>query len=519
MADYNGQVNTNVEYDSYFWVRWAHGDVDIANNKTKISWACGVTPGHMFGSNAIKMSAVTINGVQVYGGGTYSNFTDYQEHTLGSGVLEIPHNPDGTKTFTISPFTGWLWEDHNYSSNGGSFELPAIPRKATITAAYDFNDQQNPVIYFDNPGGLRMDVWLEPNPVGDHLCERESIPNTGSYTWSLTDAERDALRNKCPGNDCTIRLGLYSYAGNTQEADYQDKKFTMTENTATKPSVNINVSLNNGSLDKKFDGMYIQGKSRLDIELSASGKYGASIQQNSYSATVGGKTYYNKKFTSDVIRNSGSVKITGRAKDSRQFTGSAETTVNFVEYSKPLVFPIGSENAIQCYRSDANGNRDGESTSLWLKANRFYYGLNGKNKCRLYWRYKLASEAWDDGHEWRELLSSDYPTNDYNASLDAGDYEFHILEAYTIQVMAEDDIGERDIKTLDVSTRDVALHLGKGGKNVAVGTYCDTSVPYTFYSEWDAIFNNDVYVGGNIYIGENKTTLKDYIKSVINGGG
>ena len=41
------------------------------------------------------------------------------------------------------------------------------------------------------------------------------------------------------------------------------------------------------------------------------------------------------------------------------------------------------------------------------------------------------------------------------------------------------------------------MHLGHGGKNVAVGTYCDCSKDYTFYSEWDAHFDKDVYIKGN----------------------
>ena len=97
--------------------------------------------------------------------------------------------------------------------------------------------------------------------------------------------------------------------------------------------------------------------------------------------------------------------------------------------------------------------------------------------------------------------------------------EFDLLQAYTVQIRAIDDIGEHDTKTLEVPTRDVALHLGRGGKNVSVGTYCDYSEDHTFYSEWKAIFNKDVVIGGDILIGEDKKTLRDYILSVINGGG
>ena len=215
----SGQINTNTAYDSYFWVKWSQsGDQDIPNNRTKIDWSCGVYCGHNFYTNAIKMSAVSINGVQVYGGGTYSNFSS-GNHTIASGTLDIQHNTDGTKTFSISSFTGWLYSSYNYSANATSYSLTTIPRKATITAAADFTDLDNPTISFSNPGGFPMDVWLEPNPVGDHLCVRTGIPNTGSYTWELTEEERNELRYQCIGNNCPIRLGLYSYVAGTQYSD------------------------------------------------------------------------------------------------------------------------------------------------------------------------------------------------------------------------------------------------------------------------------------------------------------
>lgn len=484
----SGRVNTNTEYDSHFWVKWEQiGDQDVTNNRTLIKWTCGLYSTHKFYQNAIKMSAVSINGTQVYSGGTYSNFTSEGDQTIASGTLWVTHDSDGTKTFSISPFTGWLYSNHNYSSNGAKYSLPQIPRKAMITAVADFADMDNPSISFSNLGGFTMDVWLEPNPVGDHLCVRKGISNTGKYTWTLTDAERDELRNRCAGTECTIRFGLYTHIGDATYSDYKDKKFTIKESTTTKPAVGMSISLNNGLLPNTFEGLCIQGKSKVNVNLSATGKNNANIQ--SYSATVDGKTYSSKEFTSDAIQNAGGIKIVGYAKDSRGFTGSAEQTINVIAYSKPLVIPLSSENAIQCYRSDGNGNRTGNSTSLWIKAKRSYYDVSQKNTCALQWRWKPLAEAWnDDIHLWNDLISkSNTATNEYNALIPG--VVFDVREAYTVQIRAIDDIGERDIKTLEIPTQDVALHLGRGGKNVSIGTYCDYSKDYTFYSEWIGIFD------------------------------
>ena len=483
------EIITNKEYDSYFWVRWEQASQDIPGNKTTINWSCGVYCGHSFLKNAIKMSAFTINGVQVYSGGTYSNF-DKGDHQIASGQLEVPHTSDGTKTFTISSFTGWLYSGHNYSSNGGSYTLPAIPRKATITAASDFADTDNPSISFSNPGGFAMDVWIEPNPVGDHFCVRNNIPNTGSYTWVLTDEERDELRNACVGTSCTIRLGLYSNVGGTIYSDYKDKKFTLTENAATKPEVFIGVSVDNGKLPSAFSDMYIQGKSKAFVTVSADAKYQSSIK--SYYAMVEGKKYESDAITSDVLQKSGMLYIFGYAVDSRGFTGFASEEIDVVEYSKPLVIPLSTENAILCYRSDGNGNRTGNSTSVWVKAKRSYYNLSNENTCALQWRRKLVTEAWDDTkHKWNDLIPySNKTTHEYNAQISG---VFDLRNSYTIQIMAIDAIGEFDIKTFEIPTRDVALHLGKGGKNVSVGTYCDYSRERTFYSDWEGIFDKGLW--------------------------
>ena len=65
-------IKTDVKYKSYFWVKWEVQEQDTASNKSTIAWSCGLSPGEQYYTNAIRMSAVTIDGVEVYAGGTYS---------------------------------------------------------------------------------------------------------------------------------------------------------------------------------------------------------------------------------------------------------------------------------------------------------------------------------------------------------------------------------------------------------------------------------------------------------------
>ena len=253
--------------------------IDVATNKSTIHWGLS-SVGGASNNYSTGPTTVTINGVQVY----YKARTEYNTYTFPaakgsvSGDIVIDHNTDGSKTINISISTAVWYGSGQVQTYSSTWTLDNIPRQAKITAASDFTDVDNPSITFSNPGGFRMDVWLEPNPVGDHLCVRENIPNTGSYTWELTDEERDALRNKCAGNYCPIRLGLYSYPGGVQIADYKDKTYTISENDKTKPSVGIGLSQNNGTLPSKFDGLYIQGKSKVNVSLTAKANYNSSVE-------------------------------------------------------------------------------------------------------------------------------------------------------------------------------------------------------------------------------------------------
>jgi hypothetical protein len=369
----SGQVNTNTEYASYFWVKWEQvGNQDIANNRTLINWYCGVSCGHSFFSNAIKMSPVIINGIQVYNGGTYSNLA-HGDFTLASGSMWIDHNADGTKTFSISPFTGWLYSNHNYASNGESYTLTSIPRQATLTAAPDFTDLDNPTITYSNPAGdaaTALEACISLTRANDDVKYR-AIPKTGtSYTFNLTDDERNLLRNNTTGPNRTVYFYVRTKFGSTQFHSAEGKTFTVVESDYTRPTLTMRVNLNNELLPSKFAEMYIQGKSKVDVSLSADGKYGASIAN--YWIEIDDKKYGAKSLTSDAIQRAGKVEIVGYAKDSRGFICTAEQSIDVIEYSKPSATVIA-------YRCNSSGEEDPEGAYMRVGFTGTITSLDGKN--------------------------------------------------------------------------------------------------------------------------------------------
>ena len=463
--------------------------------------------------------SITINGVTTSVSTTEQiSITQNSNTKAMSATVKVPHNADGSKSITISCTGSIPAASLTSTTCSSTVTLDTIARRATITSSPNFTDSDNPTVYYSNPAGnavAELMACISLNGTKDDIAYR-SIPKTGtsstlSYTFPLTTAERDLLRNNTTSGSRNVIFFIRTKIGSTlYYSQDTPKTFTVKETDDTRPTVTMTATLNNGSLPSEFDGMYIQGKSRLDVSISAEGKYSASI--TSFYATIGEETYNSDttpfSFLSNVLSKDGKVEVIGYAKDSRKFTGSNKQEIEVASYSKPLVIPLGSESAIQCYRSDGNGTRIGNSTSVWIKAKRSYYSLSGINNCALQWRRKLVTDEWDDGrHLWQDLIpKTDTKNTEYNALIP--NEVFDLRTSYSVQIRAIDDIGEKDIKNFEVPTQDVALHLGKGGKNVSVGTYCDYSKEYTFYSEWDAYFDKDVYVKGQ--------KLEDFINSVLN---
>lgn len=443
--------------------------------------------------------SITINGTTVTGssGDNQIYITQNSNTKAMSATVKVPHNADGSKSVAIS-CTGTIPAASLQSTTCAStVTLNSIPRQATITSSPNFTDAVNPTITYSNPAGnavAELMACISFTGANADIAYR-SISKTGtSYTFPLTTAEKDFLRNNTTGRSRYVTFKVRTKIGSTYyESKDTPKTFTVTETDATKPTVNLTATLNNTSLPSKFNGLYIQGKSRLDINVSATGKYSASII--SYSAKVGSTKYNLQSFTSNVLQESGKVEVIGYATDSRQSTGaSAKKELTVIEYSKPLVIPIGSETAIQCYRSDGNGKRVSSSTSVWVKAGRSYYTVSGTNQCAFEWRNKLTKETWNDStHKWKDLIPKSNTTAkaEYNALLLNEAFDTH--ESYSIQIRAIDDFGEYDRKDFEIPTEDVALHLGKGGKNVSIGTYCNYEVPYRFFVDWAGFFDKGLW--------------------------
>lgn len=486
----SGIVKTNTVYDSYFWVKWELASQNIAGNKSTISWSCGITPGHKFYSNAVKMSAVTINGSQVYAGGTYSNITDYKERTLASGTLDISHSSDGSKTFTVSAFSGKVWKQDSggyltSSAAAQSFALPTIPR-ATVPVIGAVVMGQTVTI------GLPRAVSSFTHTLTYTFGSASGTIAEGAGTeaqWAVPYDLAAQIPNNASG---TGTLTCKTYSGSTLIGT-QSVNFTATvpSNSATQPSDTIAVSPVS-SLAAPFNGLYIQGRTKAKITHTASGKYGATIK--SYASTVDGKTYTGKAPTTEILATPGTLTITGTATDSRGIVGTASSSITVLAYTPPSVERNTSTNALVCARALANGTLDDDGTLLYVACSRKFSAINGNNGASVQVRYKAESGEWS---AWVTFFAESASGDNY-AGIIAG-ITLAVESPYTIELRAVDKLGESGgTLSFALPTSEATLDLGEGGNSVGVGRRAHVGTEKRLDVAWNAYFEKGLQVGGNL---------------------
>lgn len=359
---------------------------------------------------------------------------------LGTWDVTVGHNADGSKAISV---TGWISHSQFSSSEQGyTHTLTTIPRQANITESSNFTDVQNPTIKFSNPGGFNMSVWLEPNPNGPHLAVRDNIPNTGSYTWELTDEERNQLREACKGKTCTIRIGLYS--NNKQWASYHDRTYTITNANPSFTSITATPV-------NPFGSLYLQGKSSIKLTINgAKGIYGSTI--TTYSIKGGDYSYSGESntYTTDVLSKSGDITFTATITDSRGFTASKTVKVTVTAYTLPTL-------TFETYRCDSSGTKDIiKGTYIYVKPTFTYCVITGnaiKTKS-IKINNTSKSTAFNSGQGY---VFSGYALN----------------TTHEVEVSITDNVGNTVTVIHDIDIGKVILNIPPHKNGVGWGRYCD----------------------------------------------
>ena len=424
--------------------------------------------------------------------------TDYRNWatvTLGTWTTDVKHNADGTLTLYIS--AGFSSESSSLSGGNlnGFIILNQIPREAKIITASNFNDEQNPTITFTNPGGFRINARLE---FGGTSIQRNNIPNTGTYTFQLTEEERNLLRSKCPNsNTLTVRQVIATYLNSETENrwNYQDKTMTIINANpvfSDFDSFDINpttVALTNNTHSN------VNGYSTIRVYIApnvkATAQKGASMVK--YQLVIGNKSVDIAYSDSDLetvygeIANSPIGVYNLYAVDSRgNSTLVTKLAQNTIEY-EDISF-ISSD----CKVVRSNGGV-GENAVLTLSGTIWNddFGQVTNSIKHVVCEYKETGQ--DDTH-WLSSPTTITPTvsdNTFNFSAQIGSQDtggvFDLQKSYNFRITITDELSTSLINLIPMASGIPNLSLSDNG----VGIMCD----------YDETKGGELQIGGEVYGG------------------
>lgn len=209
----------------YLTFAWEIASQSIDSNSTKISWTLKGAGGSST-TNWVWSApfSLTINGTKVY-----SSNERIQLHNgtvVSSGTTTIPHNADGTKSFTASAEAA-IYAYAINSTGSGTFSLPTINREVELKSATNFAYYENPKITYDNPAGSGISSLQAriADSSGTTIVAYRDISKTGtSYTFVLTDSERKSLIDLVPSGSTSIPIRFYIKYGTSTK--YLSRQFS-----------------------------------------------------------------------------------------------------------------------------------------------------------------------------------------------------------------------------------------------------------------------------------------------------
>lgn len=422
---------------------WSLVSQDIASNISTIYWRVTVVGGsssyyYHYRDYTDAFGEVLVNS---------NSRTKRYKGDLANGYKTFYHDVNGNFSFgahvVASVYTSSVNED-----TSGSWSLPTIPRQAHITnLPASFTDEENPWFDFTNPANWSCNAWLEPNPSGPHYAGRTITGTGGRYTWNLSEAERNQLRQACKGNSCTIRVGLYS--NGTTWASYHDRAFIIKDpmpitGTPTWKSTNLSTLADTSTVIKGYSNVAVTVPQATPVKQSTIKQYkvicGNIVQTK---ATYG---TFNLENVNDSI-------IKCYVEDSRGNTVEKILNIaNYKQYEPPAI------RSLSLSRS-----KNGIGSNVTLHYSGVFWNENfGKlnNSITVQYFYKIqGSGAWKQGTtSITPTVTSNTFSGDFEIKGDLDALGFNIGYNYDFRVVVTDRITSVNKETI----------LSKGTPNLAI---------------------------------------------------
>lgn len=392
--------------------------------------------------------------------------------TIVDRTITVTHKGDGTGTVRVR-----TWMDTGISAGvvekSNTINLTTIPRASAITSALartlgeacsvTWTPLSNKFTYklnFSIGGWNHTTGVIKPN--------RTTAYTYTGYTIPLDVANQ--LPNASKGN-MTVILATYSDDNGTVQVGSNATatiSITVPNDKSTQPTVSMSLAPSS-NLKSPYNGLYIQGHSKVKATLGFTTKYGASVVASSIA--VNGNTY-TSPYESDILSQAGKVSVKATAKDSRGFYGTNYGEIEVIPYRKPYVSAKSGESSIVCARCDASANFTDSGTYLKIKAKAVYSKVVSdgvqKNYGFIKFRYRKEGGAYSD---WQTILNCKTDNSDEVITPPLLNGALDIKSNYQVQIIASDDFYNSEAVTIAIPSDAVYMDRPAGGKSMGLGGY------------------------------------------------
>ena len=354
----------------------------------------------------------------------------------------ISHNADNTKSVSIScrfrlnaTLSGTEYGAQSWS---GTAKLD-VPKPATITSAVDFTDEDNPTITYNNPSGgavgsLQACISLTGANADIAYRNIDKVLGDGSYTFPLTEAERNVLRNATTsGKSRTVVFYVKTTIGSQTHYSKINKTFTVVNADPRINPVITNTTTSTVNLTGSTS-KFIRYYSDASVSIGVSAAKGASI--NSHITTCGSQYFTSATGTFTGVEND---EITISATDSRGYTTVKTVALDIVPYVK-----------LTCNLSD---NRPDTSGNMVVACSGNYWQGNFgavQNTLTVQYRWKVQGGTFSSWQNMTVYRSGDTYTAE-SQQITGLDYRtLYVFECRAADKLLTINTGETPIKSLPV---------------------------------------------------------------------
>ena len=444
---------------------------DTANNSSNVTVEAhlvSLKSSYNINASATKYGSLVINGT-TYNFSFNATIKGLQDKKLYTTTVTIPHNSDGTKSFSISCSLGievtLSGTKYNTVSTSGTVNLPTIPRTTPVSTSGAAKFGATITVTHTRPStAFAITLRYTCGSASGTIITKQA---TNSTSWTVP---KD-LQSQIP-KSTSIPITIYcdTYSGDTLIGT------TYTSYTCSIAD-DCNPSLTTLSCSNPDTGgtTFYQGVSKLRVEVGYNQAYSSPIEK--FVMTVDGQTITNYGYIiwSGVLQNSGAKNVAITITDGRGRTATKTWTNAFTvtAYSAPKI------NSFTCKRMALDEDGKPVISNLGTKGY-FSYDISwhssSTNKVRKFYYKPNASSSWTT-----ISLSNDSQTDyNFNNSLASG-------SGYDLKLEISDQVTTVS-QTIQMPYLFPLINLSADGTSIAFGK--ETNAANRFMVSMDASFNN-----------------------------